>query len=268
MAVASVDLSSEKTRGRDRNREAVLFLFCKRSFWGRKEKSVFEKKIVVPKEGLSTQALFHELQELSGDAVSENGCHNARLKEKGLMWVVVRYDVRLTRALRGGESLKMLTWAEPFRHGMSKRNYRLSDEAGELALEGSGVWSIVDRETRAMIRPEDYEIVFVTENSELDPPRPAAPEKGRLLDSGSYSVPPEVLDENGHMNNTRYFSLAEALPGAPGAEAVLRRARVAYQNEARLGEELKLQWGRDGQCFYVIGTGERGICFQMSLDYA
>ncbi|MCR5088065.1 MAG: hypothetical protein K6C08_00960 [Oscillospiraceae bacterium] len=228
---------------------------------------MLERNYIVPENGWRTAELFHELQDLSGAAVEGSDASSAALCELGLMWIVVRYELTFTRPFQAGEFLTFRTWANPFRHRMSQRNYFAFDTSGNTVMRGAGIWSVADRIRRNMVEPEDYSICFDTESTGEEAARPATPQKIPLTESVMYTVPAEVLDSNGHMNNTRYFSLAEDCIGGISQKFSLAEAKVAYQNEARLGDKLNVQWGRDGNRFYCLGTGSRGICFQMGLKY-
>lgn len=232
---------------------------------------MFEKEILVPAGTWRAAALLHELQELSGDAVAAAHATGAELKPLGLMWVVVRYDLSLTRPLRPGEALHCVTWANPFRHRMSQRNYVILDAAGDTVLRGAGIWAVADRESRTMIDPAERGVRFETELNGRESPRPGTPEKFPLTDECRYRVSDADLDMNGHMNNTRYFALAESCIGEAAARAALRRTRVVFLNEAVPDEELTVRWGADpegeGSCWYVTGTGRGRDCFQMGLEY-
>ena len=228
---------------------------------------MYEKILTVPEPGWRTAELFHELQDVSGDAVAEVHATGADLKKIGLMWVVVRYDVSLSRPLKPEEKLQCLTWANPFRHRMSQRNYLIRDEAGEPVLTGAGIWAVADRESRTMIEPDSYGIVFETEVTGAEHPRPAVPEKLPFVGEREYRVTESDLDMNGHMNNTRFFTLAEQCMGEETDLPALRRARVLYANEALKGEALAVRWGTDRGHWYFTGEGRGKNCFQMDLDY-
>ena len=92
-------------------------------------------------------------------------------------------------------------------------------------------------------------------------PRPIPPAEGR-----SFTVPYSYVDLNGHMNNTRYFDLAEDCIPAAGSGRALRAVSTEFNREVRFGEELSLQWGRDGSRWYITGGGEK-TAFRMSFTY-
>jgi len=225
---------------------------------------IYTETYTVSEEGLRTSALFRLLQEISGHQSALVGRGQKDLAEKGLMWVVIRQIVELQRWPQPGERLLARTWPGVTRHSMCPRYYRLETEAGELLLTGCAIWAVVDRETRKMILPSAYGVEIEPLVTGLESRRPPAPARGENTESGCFTVPEEVLDENGHMNNTRYYDLAEGFLGTPGRP--LRAAVTEYISEARLGDTLTLHWGGNGSHFTVEGSCG-GPCFRMELQY-
>ena len=242
--------------------------------------SIYTETRQIPDSGWSAEALFTVLQDISGDAVAKAHATGADLKKLGLMWVVTRYDVRLSRAPVPGETLHFETWAEPFRHHMSQRSFLAFDDAGNTVLSGAGIWAVVDRASRSMVDADACGVVFPTETERPPLAKPAAPEKlsRRTADGGlspntdSYRVKPEDLDMNGHMNNTRYFSVAEGLLPDTAKPAFLSRARVSFHSEALLGEELAILWQlqEENSCMRLSleAQTEGKDRFRMTLEYA
>lgn len=228
---------------------------------------MFEKKVTVPDNGWSLSELFHEIQEVSGQAASTWKASGEDLKKLGLMWVVVRYEVDLSRKILPGEELCFKTWALPFRHMMSQRNYLLVDGNGDLVLSGAGIWAIVDRTTRKMVEPSGYPLQFLTEANEVMISRPGLPVKAPIEDESSYCVRETDLDMNQHMNNTCYFSLAESHVAECFKGKYPKQIRAGFQNEARLGETIQLSRGNHDHIQYISGTKNGVPCFEVSLLY-
>ena len=183
------------------------------------------------------------------------------------MWVVIRYELTLSRALCPGEELLVTTWASPFRHKMSQRSYLLADAEGRSLGQAAGIWALVNRETRHMADGSAYGIDFPTEETGCEPPRPAAPEVLPADFERVFTVPKEWLDLNGHMNNIRYFEVAQACIG-PGTEGLtLTNARVSFLSEALAGDELTVACGRRENLWTVSGTRDAAPIFQLSLQF-
>ena len=228
---------------------------------------MYEVELTVPLKGWRTAELFWELQTISGDAVSESRLTGEDLKKIGLMWVIIRYDIRLERPFCPGEKLRVATWAGPLRHRMSQRNYLVYDADGNCILHGAGNWAIADRVRRCMVDAAAYGLSFPAEINGNELPRPTAPEKLPFVQSAAYTVGEADLDMNQHMNNTRYFDIAEAFISGRNPGQSLHSVQAAFQNEAILGEELSVRWGNKENRWYICGEGNGKLCFQMSLQY-
>ena len=228
---------------------------------------MYEKVVHTPQTGWDLTALFHVLQDAAGEASAEYHAGSEDLADIGLMWVVVRYEVLFERPVLPGEDLLIRTWAMPFRHRMSQRNYRITDRDGALVLTAAGIWTIVDRESRKMVDPAEYPLHIPEEVTEYMVRWPANPEKVSTGHQVEYHVRPEDLDTNVHMNNARYFKLAESqieklLPGEH-----YRLVRAAYLNEAKLGDKIELRWGTENGVWYFCGRVNETACFEISIRY-
>ena len=228
---------------------------------------MYERVIHIPQTGWELSSLFLELQNLAGEASALYHASGDDLAERGLMWVVVRYEVRFERSLMAGELLSAATWAMPFRHKMSQRNYRISDRDGNLVITAAALWTIVDRKTRKMVDPAVFSLQIPSEDVEYVVARPGIPEKVKTCSTAEYTVRQDDLDTNMHMNNARYFYLAEHRLGLVQPAKQIRLVRAAFLNEARLAEKIRLDWGTESEVFYFRGQKDNLDCFEISLRY-
>ena len=224
---------------------------------------IFEERCLIPEAGICIGDLFRLIQKVSGDHCRELGFGESVMESLGLMWVIIRHAVELRRWPAPGEELRLCTWPGPTRHGMCPRYYRLLDGNGELLGEGCAIWSIVDRQSRKMQMSPALAIEPLVTGLECR--RPAAPGRLPETESADYTVTAAVLDDNGHMNNTRYYDLAEDCLGTRSRP--LRRAAAEYLSEAREGDTLHLAWGREGARCCLEGRRD-GPAFRMELVYA
>ena len=224
------------------------------------------ERFTVPEDPSRIAGLFRILQDVSGQAAACWHASGPELMEKGLMWVVTRYELSLDRALIPGEAFEITTWASPVRHMLGQRNYLLADAGGRPLGRAAGSWALVDRETRAMVdwagRLDDFE----TEVTGLELPRPAAPEKLAQF-SRVFTVPASWLDMNGHMNNTRYFDLAQTCIGSEADGLALKTVRAAFLSEALAGDELTISWARRDTLWSFSGARQDAHCFRLSLEF-
>lgn len=226
---------------------------------------IFEERCSVPETGMGPGDLFRLVQKVSGDHCRAIGYGEAVMEEKGLMWVITRHALRLLRPLQPFDALLLRTWPGPTRHGMCPRWYRIESPEGELLGTGCAIWSVVDRVSRKMVNPGERGVEIEPLVNALEGERPKAPRRLPVRHSANYTVPAEVLDENGHMNNTRYYDLAEECLGTRGRP--LRSAMAEYSAEARQGDLLRLSWGEEDGLFCFSGENESGPAFRMNLEY-
>ena len=225
---------------------------------------VYNKEVRLSGENLSDAQLFMILQEVSSEHCSRLGLGMDVLGPKGLIWVVVRQYVKLERPLRAGEKLNISTWPGPTRHMMFPRYFVFRDENGDVLLKGSAVWTLVDADTRRMVRPEKYGVelqgIVTGEETRL----PSAAPKAEPDRSTDFLVPMEYMDSNRHMNNTRYYEMSEHCMGTEGRS--LREAHTDYISEALPGETIRLSWTEKDGRFYISGENG-GPVFRMCLEY-
>ena len=127
------------------------------------------------------------------------------------------------------------------------------DEAGNELFRVISLWVIMDKTTRAMIRPDKsgVDVLGTVQGSELKAPAglPAGDFENRQLRSVCFSD----LDVNGHMNNTRYLDwICDLLPADFHKEHPIRAFTVCYMSEALEGQQLQLSWS-EGETFRVDG---------------
>ena len=222
---------------------------------------------------LRTSELFLLLQEAAIRHTEQLGMGRDKTLDKGILWVLLMQRAEITRMPEYDEEIVLKSWPGKTMHLLFPRYASLETSSGEPLLKASALWSLVDANTRKVVFPEKYgvEIDGTVTGDEI-----AMPSAVRRIDGDreqTFTVPYSFVDLNGHMNNTRYFDLAEDCIGAAAAGALLKEIAVEYQNEARLGETLSLRWAcqacqGDGSLdnFFLSGRTDRDV-FRMVLRY-
>ncbi len=276
---------------------------------------------------LRTSVLFTMLQEAAIAHTEELGMGREKTLDRGLLWIVTMQRAEIARIPEYDEEIVLRSWPGDSLHLIFPRYFSLTTAAGEPLLKASSLWSLIDANTRSLIFPEKFgiEIPGVRTGDEIPMPsaiRPLAPAKAQPAASESdcitasprsshtaesaqdistaartFTVPYSCVDLNGHMNNTRYFDLAEDLifdmvsnaghtgtegakgqTGTWGAKGQTRADSSTEQplfpklictefaKEVRLGDELKLSCTRQGSNFLVTGSTAKP-CFKMRIEY-
>jgi len=228
---------------------------------------VFTQQHTVMPEGLTTRELFVWLQDIAGEQCVPLHLSGPDLEERGLMWVVIRYRVEVDRWPQAGETVSLNTWPGKPRHGMMPRFYTLTDAAGEKLLAVSSVWAVVDRQTRTMVNNEEVGVHLDALVTGEEIRLPGAIRKAETTEERDFTVPADYLDSNGHMNNTRYYTVAESCIGRDARQNTPVYIATEHISEALCGEKLTLRWAEtDGQ-YYVSGENGDKPVFRMNLRY-
>ena len=231
-----------------------------------REELLLRSKDVDLHRRLRTSRLFELLQEASIRHTEQLGMGRDKTLDKGLLWIVGLQRAQISRMPVYDEQILLRSWPGDTMHLFFPRYYQMETAAGEVLLRASALWGLVDQQTRKMVFPERFgvEIGGTVTGEEIG--LPSSPRRMELTEAVPFRVPYSYVDLNGHMNNTRYFDLAEDCVPASREGRPLCLVQTEYVSEAKLGDELRVRWGSDGKVFYLQGEGEKPV-FRMRLEY-
>lgn len=215
---------------------------------------------------LKPSALLELFQELSVVHAAALGFGTEQVLSRGVVWVITMQRIEIKRMPLEQELIYLESWTGKTTHLMYPRFYRVCDEKGEVIIQASSLWTLMDIESRKMLSSEQFghEIVDMVNGEEIA--LPGAPKKASSETVSHFTVPYSFLDQNGHMNNTRYLDLAEDLIPASLEGRKLKTISTRYQNEVRHGDVIDLQWQELGGIYRVSGGGEKKY-FTINLEY-
>lgn len=231
-----------------------------------REERLLRSKDVDLYRRLRLSRLFELLQEASIRHTEQLGMGREKTLDRGLLWVVTMQRCEIARMPVYDERITLTSWPGAMMHVFFPRYYRVADEEGNTLVSASALWMLVDEKSRKMVFPDEWgvEIAGVTTGQEIALPSPLR--RLPCTEEAAFTVPFSYVDLNGHMNNTRYFDLAEDHIPAAAAGERLRAVSTEYTAEARFGEELKLRWGEEEGRFFMEGLSDRP-CFRLSMTY-
>lgn len=151
------------------------------------------------------------------------------------LWMIVRSAVRLGRQPQG--ELRVTTWLRRPSAVASTRDFSVSDALGELG-EATELWVLVDAEKRRLTDMRRIEPLWTLpapqpERETVPPRRLSLPP---LSPAGFWTVAPEEIDKNGHLNNVAYIRHAQEF--APGG---CLSVAAMYDRECFAGECLTVE---------------------------
>lgn len=215
---------------------------------------------------LRTSVLFELMQEASIRHTEQLGMGREMTLDRGLLWMVTLQRAEVSRMPEYDERITLESWPGDTMHLLFPRYYRVLDEGGSTLVSASALWALVDQQTRRMVFPDKYGIIIRGERTGNEIALPSPPQRAKEGQVSVFTVPYSYVDLNGHMNNTRYFDLAEDRIPAAAEGCPLRAISVEYANEARLGEELRVTVERLDDLYRISGDTEKKA-FRMELVY-
>ncbi len=210
--------------------------------------------------------LFELLQEAATDHSELLGAGVGVIRKQNLMWVLARQSVEIARMPVYGESLTVETWPGKTLRSLYPRYYRLLDAQGEALVDSSSIWLLADMSERTLVSPAQSGIDFSFDKRGVEIALPSPPRSFPADQSLRFTVPFSYVDMNGHMNNTRYFDLADNLSPAALAGRDPVRVLVEYSSELRLGNSYELFYGREGERFFLKAGRDKPL-FRIAIDY-
>ena len=176
--------------------------------------------------------------------------HDRMLSRYGVLWMLMRMRLTVKRFPEGEFTVQ--TFLRKPSSVASNRDFLLSDEKGEF---GSAVqtWVLVHAAER---RLAPMNTVPELQNGPFPQPERTGQLRRLILPQTApaalWTVTPDQIDSNGHLNNVHYIRHAEALApaGCTGLE-------IMFDRECFVGETLRLE-SADCDSFFVRGVKENG----------
>ena len=206
--------------------------------------------------------LLYMMQEAAGDHCVLLEADRKALAPKHLFWAITRTRVQVTRLPRLGETVTVQTWPMPTTRVAYPRSVVGYDADGKELFRAISLWVLMDEQTRAMVLPgkSDVTVEGILTGDELTAPRAIATQP--MDNICRHTVTYSLLDENGHMNNTRYMDwVDDLLPSGFHKDHRVREFTLCYMNEAREDDRIDLQFAlTDGPVLTVDAQrkGENG----------
>ena len=215
---------------------------------------------------LRLSTLFAFLEEAAITHTELLGAGRDKTLDCGLLWVVTQQYAKIYRMPEYEEKLTLESWPEKTMHLFFPRCARLLDASGQVLVEATAYWVLMDQTTRRVIFPEEHGIAIdaAANVPTITPPRRIRAEV--TTGTASFTVPYSYLDLNGHMNNARYFDLALDYLPSDAHERALTEISVEYIGEARLGDHLQLHYCGDSSHYYLSAEKDQPV-FRMKLCY-
>ena len=193
-----------------------------------------------------TSAILKYIQSAAQAQLNDNGMSYDQLKERSRAFLLSRLKLEILKPLRAYTPLTAITYPCESRGFTFLRCYSLECD-GEVVARAISAWALVDTDTRALVRVNDFDLGL-----------PTLPQNGLIMESmrmpsalvdiGGYGVHYGDVDQNMHMNNTKYPDMYSNF--LPLGGKMIKSITISYSNEAQIGDKLRIQRAEDGGYYY------------------
>lgn len=159
---------------------------------------------------LSLPALLDLFQDIATLHAHEMGSGLEYLYSIDRAWIMSRWRVRLGALPRCGDTVAVRTRAYECRRALNRRAFELVDRDGAVLAQADSLWTLIDTKTGGPVNAADIVSPYLTpgEGPELgDLPRKVQLPEG-ASEGPCFSITPDLLDTNHHVNNVRSVALA------------------------------------------------------------
>lgn len=206
-------------------------------------------------ERLSLFAMINYFQDCCTQQSEDLGYGVRYLKDRGLAWYLVSWQIEIGRAPVLGERIRVTT--ELNMEGFyGARNFDILTEDGTRLVHAHSIWIFMNTVKGIPVRiPEEMENYGynMSLHSNKDNRRIPLPEG--MTEAEPVLISRSFLDTNHHMNNGQYVRIAEQL--LPEGSTILS-FRAEYKKEVLQGAHLYPRYIKDGDLFTVALADEAG----------
>lgn len=199
-------------------------------------------------------SLMRYIQGAAQSQLTDNGKSYENLKAMKRAFILSRIKLEFRESVHAYERLE----AETFpcdSHGYTFLRCYLLKKQGRTIGRAVSAWALIDTDSHALVPVRDFELGLETASPlDLSLTRIAMPTELKKL--GEYTVVYSDLDQNNHMNNTRYPDMYSNF--LPLKDRRIDEITISYLNEATSGERLTVEGAAVGDRFYIRSIKENG----------
>ncbi|MBQ8302069.1 MAG: hypothetical protein IJX97_00785 [Clostridia bacterium] len=193
-----------------------------------------------------TSSIMRYIQTAAQCQLTEGGMSYDNLKKNNRAFILSRLKLEILKPLRAYAPLTAVTYPCESRGYSFLRCYALESD-GEVVARAISVWALIDTESRGLVKVNDFDLGLPTlPKNELVLAAMKLPTT--LMDVGGYGVHYGDVDQNRHMNNTKYPDMYSNYLPLEGK--MIRSITINYANEAQIGEKLRVLRAEEDGLFY------------------
>lgn len=210
--------------------------------------------------------------ELFQDVASEHaesfGAGYKQMKEKGLMWVILKTKYQVLKNLERYSTVSVTTWPLKSNGLVFRREYQIRNQQGEVCVNGCSEWAIVNVNERKIAVVKDVypvdQVLRVDHAIEGKIIKIPAIEKFDYENQTTFGF--SAIDQNMHVNNVQYATAV--MDGLNLSNLNITTFQIDYHKELLEGESLKLGYLSQKNSVTIRGEKQDGsLSFNCKIYY-
>ena len=192
-------------------------------------------------------SLMKYMQLAAQSQLTDNGMSYDELKAKKRAFILSRIRLEFTEPVYAFDLIDAVTFPCESRGFSFLRCYKLKRDEKTIARAVS-LWALIDTDTHSLVRVNDFELGLTT-YAPLDFPIGRFVIPKDLVEVGKYRVVYGDVDQNAHMNNTRYPDMYASFLDM--SKKRISEITINYQNEAPIYDTLTVYLGELDGVYYI-----------------
>jgi len=197
---------------------------------------------------LKPAAFCDYAQEAAYLAATELGFGYEALKDHHTAWVLSRMSVNFYSYPKWRDEVELYTWHKGLDGLFFLRDYQMKDMEGNLLIDGTSSWLVINTETRRLVRNDDVlKIVPASTMCQDEAIKERAPKVVMPKDIEKTHVKDHLVvysdcDFIGHTNNVRYIVWSmDSIPNEVTFNRPVRHIDINFNKETTVGEIVSIE---------------------------
>lgn len=216
--------------------------------------------------GLRLSAALHIMQDDGGQHLASFGLPYGFLFDHGMVFILTRMTVDLPKPILFEDTVDAYTWHKGSRGARFYRQHEILSQEGEVLMQCTAEWVLMDPRTRALLRPNVFTFDCPAwEDKQMNLPVEKLRMPDDMEDCSTRLIRYSDIDYNGHVNNATYADMACDLAADGLSGKRVRTFSIAYHQQAYKNETLAMRKREEGDTVWVQGLREGKPCFDAKL---
>lgn len=194
-----------------------------------------------------TSAILRYMQTAAQCQLTDNGMSYDQLKASKRAFVLSKLRLEIYKPLTAYMPLVAASYPCDSRGFTFLRGYTL-EHCGEIVARAVSAWALIDTDNRSLVKVNDFELGLPTIPTAEIALMPLKLPVDKLADVGGYGVHYGDVDQNRHMNNTKYPNMYSNF--LPLENKMISSISISYTNEAPMGEKMRVYRAEENGIYY------------------